>query len=222
MQEPKPLYHLFEADISPYAQRVVMLLEYKGIPFTKSHPPGGFDSPEYGVINPIRKLPVLQIGDFNLPESEVICEYLEQVHPDPTLVPTDPLQRAQTRLISRIIDTYIMNPMMPLFQNLSRRTRDQQVVDIALASIDKGLTVLEHWIEPGPFANAGMLTLADLAAAPVIRYVNEYPPFFGMTEPLKDRPKISAYFEAIQNEDVVNNSLRRIEAGWEAMKSGAH
>lgn len=215
-------YHLYAADISPYAQRVVLQLDYKGIPFTQAHPPGGFGSDEYGLINPIRKLPVLRIGDVHLPESEVIAEYIEQVHPEPPLHPEDPLERAHGRLISRIIDTYIMNPMMPLFANLSRRTRDQRVVDVALASIGKGLDALDNWISPGPYANGARPTLADFAAAPVLRYAAEYPPIFGMTDPFAGRSNIAAYYEAIGNDAHVAPAIRRIEAGWETLKRGAH
>ncbi len=213
-------YHLYAADISPFAQRVVMQLEFKGIEFTWEHPPGGFQSEEYGRINPIRKLPVLRVGDINLPESEVICEYLEQVHPEPSLVPEDPVQRANGRLISRVIDLYIMNPMMPLFKNLPRATRNQDVVDLALTNIRNGLGYLDHWIAPGRYANAGRLTLSDLAAAPVLRYAAQYPPIFGMKDPFATLPNVSAYYNACRENQVIDRALSRIEAGWEAIRTG--
>lgn len=56
-----PNYHVYSADISPFAQRVVLQLEYKQLPFTQGAPPGGLQSDEYEKINPMRKLPVLQI-----------------------------------------------------------------------------------------------------------------------------------------------------------------
>lgn len=214
-------YHVYAADISPFAQRVVLQLEYKQLAFTQEHPPGGFHSEEYGRINPIRKLPVLRIGDVHLPESEVICEYLEQVHPEPALLPEDPAQRANGRLISRIVDLYIMNPMMPLFKNLSRATRNPDVVNLALASIKNGLGYLNHWIAPGRYANAGRLTLADFAAAPVLRYAAQYPPVFGMKEPFADLPNVASYFAACREDAHVNRGLSRIEAGWAALRAGA-
>ena len=99
-------YHLYAADISPYAQRVVLQLDYKGIPFTQAHPPGGFGSDEYGLINPIRKLPVLRVGEVHLPESEVIAEYLDETRGlalgDRRLMPEDPLARAETRRLVQL------------------------------------------------------------------------------------------------------------------------
>ncbi|RIA37962.1 glutathione S-transferase [Hephaestia caeni] len=214
-------YHLYSADISPFAQRVVLQLDHKGIAFTHEHPPGGFGSAEYGLINPIQKLPVLRVDGVNLPESEVICEYLEQVHPEPALFPEDPMARAKVRLIARIIDLYIMNPMMPLFKNLSRATRDQAVVDHALASIKAGLGHLNHWIEPGRHATGGQTTLADFAAAPVLRYAFQYPPVFGFKDPFADLPNVAAYYAACRENANVDGALSRIEAGWDAMRQAA-
>lgn len=213
-------YHVYSADISPFAQRVVLQLEYKGLPFTQAHPPGGFQSEAYGRINPIRKMPVLRIGEVHLPESETICEYLEQVHPEPSLLPDDPLQRAHGRVISRIVDLYIMNPMMPLFKNLPRASRDPAVVDLALANIKNGLIYLDHWISPARYANAGRLTLADLAAAPVLRYAAQYPPVFGMKAPFAELSNVAAYYAACREDPHIERGLSRIEAGWEALRGG--
>lgn len=214
-------YHLYSADISPFSQRVVLQLEFKGIPFTHEHPPGGFGSEEYGRINPIRKLPVLRVGDTHLPESEVICEYLEQVHPEPSLVPDDPMERARMRLIARIIDLYVMNPMMPLFKNLSRATRNQEVVDAAIAQIAAGLGHLDHWIAAGAHAVGNRVTLADFAAAPVLRYAARYPPIFGLKEPFAGLPKVEAYYAACRQDPLIDRALSRMEAGWAAMRKGA-
>ena len=215
-------YHLYSADISPFAQRVVLQLEYKGIEFTESHPPGGFGSEEYGRINPIRKLPVLSVDGVYLPESDAICEYIEDVHPEPSLVPYDVMDRARGRLIRRIADLYVMNPMMPLFKNFSRKTRDQAVVDLALANIRQGLTYLDKWLPQGTYAVTDRLTLTDFAVAPILRYVMEYPPIFGLQAPLDGLENVQAYFSASRKDPHIERGLSRIEAGWEAMKSGAH
>jgi glutathione S-transferase len=217
-----PKYHLYSADISPFAQRVVLQMEYKGIDFTQSQPPGGFGSDDYGQINPIRKLPVLMVEGTALPESEVICEFIEDLHPEPSLLPDDPMQRATGRLIRRIADTYVMNPMMPLFKNFSRKTRDQAAVDLALSNIRQGLTFLDNWLAAEPYAVAGRLTLTDFAVAPILRYVAEYPPVFGFGNPFEGLAKVQAYFSACRNDPHIERGLSRIEAGWEAMKSGSH
>ena len=215
-------YHLYSADISPFAQRVLSQLEYKGIDFTWSHPPGGLASDEYSLINPMRKLPVLMVDGAALPESEVICEFIEDMHPEPSLVPSDPMLRARGRLIRRIADTYVMNPMMPLFKNFSRKTRDQVVVDLALSNVRQGLEFLDSWLAAEPYAVAGRLTLTDFALAPILRYVAEYPPVFGLDTPLDGLENVQAYFSSCRYDPHIARGLSRIEAGWEAKKSGSH
>lgn len=217
-----PALHVYAADISPFAQRVIIQLQAKGLPFTEALPPGGLASEAYAKINPIRKMPTLRIGEAtHLPESEVICEYIEDLHPEPSLRPQDPFVRAQMRLIARIIDLYVMNPMMPLFKNLARDTRDEAVVAASLAAISNGLDWLEPHVAPGPYAVDGRLTLADCAAAPVLLYVTRYPPIFGMKAPLASRPNLAAYLAAVREDPHVGAALARIEAGWDALRRGA-
>ncbi|MBK6707756.1 MAG: glutathione S-transferase family protein [Sphingomonadales bacterium] len=215
-------YHLYSADISPFAQRVVLQMEYKGIDFTQSHPPGGLGSPEYGLINPIQKLPVLTVDGVHLPESEIICEYIEEIHPEPSLVPEDPMLRARGRLIRRIADLYVMNPMMPLFKNFVRETRDQTVVDTALAYIGQGLTFLNNWLPAETYSIDNRLTLTDFAVAPILRYVAEFPPVFGMSAPFQGLDNVHGYINACRKDPHIERGLARIEAGWEAKRSGAH
>ncbi len=50
-------------------------------------------------LNPIGKVPVLERDGWVLPESAVINEYLEEVFPEPALLPADPTQRANARLL---------------------------------------------------------------------------------------------------------------------------
>jgi glutathione S-transferase len=214
-------YHVYGADISPFAQRVVVQLEFKGLPFVELPPPGGLHSDAFARINPIGKIPVLKIGDALLPESEVICEYIEQIHPEPSLLPDDPLARARGRLISRIADQYVMNPMIPLFANLARATRDQAVVDRAIAAIRRGLEHLDHWIAADIHANAGRLTLADLAAAPILRYAAQYPPIFGLDAPFAGLDNVAGYAARCREDPHIDRALGRIEAGWAALRAQA-
>ena len=71
---------------------------------------------EYETVNPLGRVPCLVL-DYGtaLPESETICEYLEDAYPDPPLHPADPASRARMRLLSRINDIYLVMAMAPLF-----------------------------------------------------------------------------------------------------------
>ncbi len=69
-----------------------LLLYAKGIEVEIIHPPGFHASTEtkeaYLKVNPIGRVPTLVLDDGRaLPESEVICEYLEDAYPSPACGP---------------------------------------------------------------------------------------------------------------------------------------
>ncbi len=80
---------LYGANGSPYVRKVRVFLAEKGI--TYDHEPViPFNvSPEYRKISPLGKIPAFQDGDVTLPDSSVICAYLERTRPEPALYPKD-------------------------------------------------------------------------------------------------------------------------------------
>jgi glutathione S-transferase len=86
---------------SPWAWRVQLALEEKGLPYEAklhSFSAGDLKKPEYLAINPHGKVPVLEDGNAALYESQAIVEYLEEKYPQRPLLPSDPAARAQTRI----------------------------------------------------------------------------------------------------------------------------
>jgi glutathione S-transferase len=96
---------------SPYAWRVWLALEHKGIPYhrkTLSFDAGDLKTAEFGALNPRRRVPVLVDDDFVLAESAAIVEYIEDRWPlGPALFTRDPRQRAIQRRMVREADDYL-------------------------------------------------------------------------------------------------------------------
>ncbi len=77
--------------------------------------------------NPHGQMPALELDDGStVCEITAICEYLEDTHPDPPLIGTTPLQKAETRMWTRRIDLNICEPLangfrfsqgLPLFKD---------------------------------------------------------------------------------------------------------
>jgi glutathione S-transferase len=61
-------------------------------------------APEFRKLNPKSVVPVLVDRDKVVTESTVICEYLEETHPDQPVFPADPYLRAQTRVWTKVVD----------------------------------------------------------------------------------------------------------------------
>ncbi len=201
---------LYQTYASPFPTRVRLLLYAKGIEVEIIEPPGFHATPEakgdYLKINPIGRVPTLVLDDGRaLPESEVICEYLEDAYPEPSLRPTDPWNRARMRLLSRICDFYLVMAMVPLF-NLSARSRrhwEPATVASAVGKVADALAFLEEYIGEGRYAVGDALSQADGAIISQLVLASEWiPELFGVADPMVGFPKLAAYWRAIQGDAI--------------------
>src|SRR5262245_36066197 len=75
-------------------------------------------SPEFLNKNPLGGLPVLELDDgSHLTESLAIIEYLEELHPEPPMLGTTPLERARTRELERIAEIGVLSGVAGICQN---------------------------------------------------------------------------------------------------------
>jgi glutathione S-transferase len=213
---------LYQADLSMFAARVRIQAYAKDLKIEFLAPPDGLNSPAYMAINPTGKVPCLVDGDFALPESEVILEYIEDKHPEPSLRPADIKARAKQRLIGRLADLYVYQPMARLFPQLSFKGRDQAVVDAALKDLDKGLGWVEAILEGPKYAVGGRMSLADCTLTPQLFFPVAMLPRFGREDALAAVPKVKAYYAAISGEPPVAKVLAEMGAALaETMKKRA-
>ena len=77
---------LYGSIISPYVARVVYAARMKGLDLEAEMPANGIKSPEYLQINPLGKMPTLDIGNQAIAESMVILDYLDDAYPQKPLL----------------------------------------------------------------------------------------------------------------------------------------
>jgi glutathione S-transferase len=220
---------LYQTMTSPFPTRVRLVLYAKGLEAQIIEPPGFHTSAEskgdYFRVNPLGRVPALVTDDGRaLPESEVICEYLEDTFPEPSLRPADPWDRAQARLIARLCDIYLVMAMVPLFNasGRSRRHWDWSRIDAALAEVETALAYIEHYLGEGGYAAAGQLTHADGALAPQLMLAYEWAPtVFGRENPLGKHPKLAAYWTAIQTDPIAARVIAETRDGVRAEQERA-
>lgn len=206
---------LHQTFLSPFPTRVRLVLYAKGLDIPFVEPSGIHDGTakgDYMKINPLGRVPTLELDDGRtLPESEVICEYLEDAYPEPSLRPKDPWERAQMRLISRLCDFYLVMAMVPLFNAsaMPRKKWDIARLDHALAEVKKSLDYLEHYIGTDGYAVGSSLTQADGALAPQLMLAFEWAPrLFDRPSPESALPKLSAYWKAIKNDPIAGRVIQ--------------
>src|SRR5215510_2552304 len=88
--------------------RVRWALAIKGVPFeivTVNLLTGEQDQPAHRARSPIGTVPTLRVGDRYLTESVAIIGLLEELVPEPALLPADPWARARVRQAMEMVNS---------------------------------------------------------------------------------------------------------------------
>ena len=186
------LYSYFR---SSAAYRVRIALNLKGVaydiaPIHLSKEGGINRKPEYRAVNPHMKVPALALsGGEVLIQSLAIIEYLDEVYPDPPLLPADAVARARVRALAQIIacDVHPLNNVAPLRYLKNKLGHGQDEIDAWYHHwIIEGFTAIEAMIRPAPYACGVQVTLADLCLVPQVFNARR------LKVPLERFPKIVA------------------------------
>ncbi len=101
------MIELYTHPMSPCAQKVRIVLAEKGLDWTRHHVNLQEKEnlrPEYLKLNPLGVVPTLVHEGRPVIESSIICEYLEDSFPNPSLLPAAPYQRARMRYWMKHVD----------------------------------------------------------------------------------------------------------------------
>jgi glutathione S-transferase len=103
---------LYSFPVAPNPTRLAIYLGEKGIVLETEMVnlrAGQQRSEAHLARHPLGKLPVLELDDGSfLTESTSIIEYLEELHPEPSMIGTTPLERARVRELDRIADIGVL------------------------------------------------------------------------------------------------------------------
>jgi maleylpyruvate isomerase len=136
---------------------------------------GEQSAPEYGALNPQGLVPMLIDGPHLLTQSLAIIEYLEETHPEPRLLPADPLSRARVRAIAQSIacDIHPLNNLRVLKYLIGPlAVSDEAKNQWYKHWIVEGFGSLEKMLTPaagsGKFCHGDTPTLADICLVPQV------------------------------------------------------
>ena len=194
---------LYGGIASPYVARVVMYAKLKGIDLPLAEAPGGIKSPEYLKLNPMGKMPALEVDGQGIGESSIICEYLDDVYPQKSGLPADPLGRARSRLVARIADLYLAQHAGPLFRHMNPEKRDQAAVDAAGKEIAKAYGYMEQVMDSGPFCVGKNPTLGDCTLGPITSMMHQVLAAgnFGIADPVSSG-RLATWWKAVQDNEI--------------------
>jgi len=162
--------------LSPYVRKVLVCLEVKGIAYEIDHMVPFFGDDRFSKLSPLRRIPVLVDGDLVLTDSSVICEYLEDLKPEPALYPKDVRDRARARWLEEFADTRMGDVFIwRYFNQIAIRPSvwgekgDKALVEKTLnEDIPAALDYLEAQA-PAEGFRFGAVSIADIAPACFLR-----------------------------------------------------
>lgn len=177
------LYHLW---LSPFCRKVRIVLHEKKIDVDLKVENVWERRKEFLALNPAGEVPVLvEPGGTALSGSNVICEFLDEIHPEPPLVGRHPLERAEVRRLVHWFDSkfnvevtenLVGEKVMKRFLGLG--APDSKAIRAGHNNINTHLSYISYLIERRKWLAGNEFTLADIAAAAhlsTIDYLGDVP-----------------------------------------------
>ena len=201
---------LYGLGLSSASYRVRIALGLKNLPYTsvvKNLRAGEHRLADFLRINVQGLIPALALDDGTvLTQSAAIIEYLDEIYPQPPLLPAEPLARARVRALAQSIvsDIHPLNNLRVL-----RYLEDKLLVDGAARDswyrhwVEVGFAALERWLvqdaDTGRFCHGNSPTLADICLVPQVfnarRFavdMNPYPRISGVDAVCRELPAFRA------------------------------
>ena len=194
------MYRLISATPSPYARKVRIQLIEKDIPFELvTEVPWNSDTqtPQH---NPLEKLPVLICEDgSSVFESRYINEWIEMMHPEPPLVPSDRDGILAVKRFEIIADGMCDALVLMFFENAREPSKQsREWYGRQERKLRGGLTEFARVIGDAEFAWGDRFTQADISTGTVLRYLDvrwpdnpwrrEHPNLATYSDRLEERP----------------------------------
>jgi len=176
---------LYAVPVSLYCAKLRIVLRHKKLEWEEVLPPGGYGSASYKQLVPAGNLPALDHAGLVLGDSEVIAEYLNEVFPEPQMLPGGAAERAAIRALSRFHDTRLEPAVRALFPHIADKTRDVASIERLWSALQERLGQLEPLLHGGEKA----LTLGDCGYPITLSWVqalaNHFDQPFMMSEGLQ-------------------------------------
>lgn len=162
---------LYSAEGANCCDRVLWVLNYKGLRYELADPNAPEHTAEFTRISPFGRVPVLVASDQPLSESMAIAEFAEELVPDPTLLGQSMMERAQIREVCEAVNSSI-HPVQnsSVVRYFQPHWSKEQMQSVRAAWIEQNLRKLEPKLwRSSPFVVGVAFSLADIFVAVIFR-----------------------------------------------------
>jgi len=199
--------------LSPFARKVLIALAEKNIEF-EHNPVVHFALPDgYEKMHPLKKVPVFTTDeDAHIPDSSVILDYLDRTHPEPRLIPEEPISAAKALFLEEYVDSALAPTIATIFIEkfaapiaMNRPTNEPLVEKMLSEKLPPLFTHLDNEIGESEYLVDGLFTVADIALASSLcnlRHAGieiseeQYPNLRRYADQILSRPTIQTQFNS--------------------------
>lgn len=158
--------------LSNYYNKVKLALLEKGMPFTEELCMTGSRDEAVLAASPLGKVPFIRTEHGTLCESQAILDYLEEVQPQPPLLPSDPWQRAKVHELVTFVDLHLELVARELYpQAFFGGTVSEEIQARVRKQLTKNIAGFKRLARFAPYLAGESFTQADCAAWPSLPLV---------------------------------------------------
>ena len=179
------MLRLLHFPLGPFSRKVRVLLREKELEAGLEMVEPWCQREAVAALNPAAEVPLLLDADRVIVDSGVICEYLEEIRPEPRLLGLDPAERAEVRRLVAWFDLKFLREVTDLIWRekvlkfvTDRDTPISAAVRIGVANLHAHLAYIGFLFEQRNWLAGDRISLADIAAGAhlsVLDYLGDVP-----------------------------------------------
>ncbi|XP_069467848.1 glutathione S-transferase omega-1-like [Ambystoma mexicanum] len=198
---PGGLIRIYSMRFCPFAQRTRLVLAAKGIKCEtinvnlKSKPEWFLKKAPFGLV------PVLETSKGEIVyESAIACDYLDEAYPGKKLTPSDPLEKAQQKMLLEHF-----SKLYPFMYRMLMAKRKGEDISEMKADFKNQLLELEEVLvsKKTPYFGGESVSMIDYMMWPWFERAEP----FGVQDCLKDTPKITCWIELMKDDPAVQATI---------------
>ena len=155
---------------SPFLRAVEVTLREKGAEYRlEPMSPAQMRTSEHLAMHPFGRIPIFEDGEFRLYETQAIIRYIDEIFPEPPLVPSKPEQRGRMNQLIGIIECYLFPKVTaPIGFNriigprLLGIASDEAAIEAAMPVARTAFGELDRLIGDKPYFCGETVSLADI------------------------------------------------------------
>jgi glutathione S-transferase len=193
---------LYSTPYCPYGWCTRIVLHEKGVAFETFDVDLKTRQPEFLAVSPASRVPVFVDDHTSIVDALVINEYIEDVYPEPNLLGTTPVERAEVRSTVIDHDWIRSQPLARVMSMLLHQPerREEEGVHRHLRRWYRYLDRLDAHFHVSPWRLHGRYTLADISIYTTVAISRG----FGM--PVGERPALAAWMERMSERATVRRA----------------